>query len=356
MKKIFFFILVSYTIQAQNIDISIFSDYSNKNNILFKAEGSDYTLNSIKKTILCKANVLYYFTENPLGFCISDQNKEIECFDSKIELKPNFERGYFRISVNNDERLYKGSLIIKKDSIVHLINDVKLEEYVAGVVESECGHVKQLDLLRAQAIIARTFALKNKEKHIESGFALCDLTHCQVYKSMCYFKNPILIKKAVLSTSSMILLDEKNELINSVFHSNCGGVTANSEDVWQSFTTYLRSVVDTFCLNQNHSTWIKTIPFNNSTKLACNDFLVRHKLYILNNDTFNLNNFRVNYNLPSTLFSGFKKDDKILLEGKGFGHGVGLCQEGAIRMAELGYNFKQILYFYYTKVRLFSPM
>ena len=120
----------------------------------------------------------------------------------------------------------------------------------------------------------------------------------------------------------MILLDEKNELINSVFHSNCGGVTANSEDVWQSFTTYLRSVVDTFCLNQNHSTWIKTIPFNNSTKLACNDFLVRHKLYILNNDTFNLNNFRVNYNLPSTLFSGFQQDDKIILEGKGFAMGL----------------------------------
>jgi len=356
MKKLFFFILASYTIQAQNIDISIFSDCSNKNNILFKAEGSDYTLNSRKKTIIFQANELYYLTENLLGFCISDQNKQIECFDSKIELKPNIESGYFRISVNNDERLYKGSLIIKKDSILHLINNVKLEEYVAGVVDSECGHVKQLDLLRAQAIIARTFALKNKEKHIESGFSLCDLTHCQVYKSMSYLKNSILIKKAVLSTTSMILLDEKNELINSVFHSNCGGITANSEDVWQSFTPYLRSVIDTFCLNQNHSIWTKNIPFNNSTKFACNDFLVRHKLSIVNNDTINMNNFRVNYNLPSTLFNGFRQNDKIILEGKGFGHGVGLCQEGAIRMAELGYNFKQILYFYYTKVRLFSPM
>ena len=119
--------------------------------------------------------------------------------------------------------------------------------YIAGVSESESGKKDNiLEYYKVQAIICRTYALKNSGKHIKEGYNLCDQEHCQVYKGRC--TNPEILL-AVSKTTGIIIVDRYNQPINAAFHANCGGQTLNSEDVWSKPLDYLKSVPDTFCRN-----------------------------------------------------------------------------------------------------------
>ena len=126
------------------------------------------------------------------------------------------------------------------------INHVDLENYVAGVVQSEVrGISDQTDFYKVQAIISRTYAMGNLRRHNDEGFDLCDDVHCQVYK--CRNNTPIILTATVQSAGEVIV-DGKDNLITASFYSNSGGQTANSEDVWNAPVSYLRSVPDTFSL------------------------------------------------------------------------------------------------------------
>ncbi|RMG80017.1 MAG: hypothetical protein D6707_07095, partial [Bacteroidetes bacterium] len=132
-----------------------------------------------------------------------------------------------------------------------------------------------------------------------------------------------------------------------------------------------RSVCDTFCTDQPHAYWERKIPkkqwleyyekyFNRNLEkdtlyqYCLTDHCQEERGYVLNylDSSTVLTKIRKDWNLRSTFFTIQEKNDTIYIYGNGFGHGVGLCQEGAMKMAELGYTYDEILHYYYSNVHL----
>jgi stage II sporulation protein D len=263
-------------------------------------------------------------------------------------------------------RIYDDHLEISVESnALRFINIVDLENYVAGVVQSEVlGSSDNVDFFKIQAIISRTYAMTNLRKHRREGFNLCDAVHCQAYYSR---NNTARILQGAMESAGMVLVDENGKTILASFHANSGGQTINSEDVWVTSTSYLKSVVDTFSLGMRGSAWQKEF----TTKEWLN-LLHKHYKYDINDRTkrenalnfeqderkthfhenIPLRSMRTDLGLRSTFFSVRQEGDKVILDGKGYGHGVGLSQEGAARMIGEGFSVEDVLKFYYRNVQL----
>lgn len=260
------------------------------------------------------------------------------------------------------QRTYEGNLEVTpaKGGTLMLVNEVEFETYIAGVVQSEI-YGTQSDIFRIQAIISRTWALRNMQKHAAEGYNFCDYVHCQAYQNRCIRPD---IMMGAIQSSGETLVDSTGDLIETPFHSNSGGQTANSEDVWKAALPYLRSVPDTFSYHMRQSDWVKTI----SIDRWLNYFSKKHKIDIADSANLDsllhfeqperkvrllgvpLTRIRTDFQLKSTFFS-VSVDSvtrSVILHGHGYGHGVGLSQEGTIRMVGLGYTYDSILRHYYT--------
>jgi stage II sporulation protein D len=251
-----------------------------------------------------------------------------------------------------------------------VVQETDVDDYVGGVVEAEVGTKLSPEFYKVQAIICRTYVLSHLRRHELEGFNVCDKVHCQVYKGLS-FKGAE-IPRAVEATHGLILLDKDANFIQATFHASCGGQTCNSEDVWGKAMHYLRSVDDSFCLKQRSAVWSKEISrgeWINTMRKNCrqykeaDDALLNDANYafIQNERRFKyqvkdcdvlLKNLRTDLNLKSTYFSASYNGSKIQLKCRGFGHGVGLCQDGAIEMGRRGYKFDAILHFYYKDVTI----
>ena len=260
------------------------------------------------------------------------------------------------------QRTYEGNLEVSPMSggKLMLVNDVEFETYIAGVVQSEI-YGTQTDIFRIQAIISRTWALRNMRKHAADGYNFCDYVHCQAYQNRCIRPD---IMMGAIQSSGETLVDRQGNLIETPFHSNSGGQTCNSEDVWKAALPYLRSVDDTFSFRMRQSDWVKSISidrwlnyFAKSHKLDITDSAVRDSLLHFAQPRrkvklmgIPLTRIRSDFQLKSTLFSVSvdSVSGSVLLHGHGYGHGVGLSQEGTIRMVGLGFSYDSILRHYYT--------
>jgi stage II sporulation protein D len=279
-----------------------------------------------------------------------------------ISLVSNEEGGRFTLRINGqspERRRYSGNLGCKPDmGTMVFINQVDIEEYVAGVVRAEGGPGRDKEYIKTQAILARTYLYKYIDKHIIDGFDLCDDTHCQAYFGI---TDDTSIVQAVEATKGMVIIDADSVPILAAFHSNCGGETARSEDVWLTGLPYLTKKTDPHCRSSNNALWEKTIPLGtwveylknkgyNGTNINELNFTqtTRKPKYVAGEFSFPLTTIRTDFGLRSTFFSIKVRDDKIVISGKGYGHGVGLCQEGAMQMALKGYSYEDIIEFYYT--------
>jgi stage II sporulation protein D len=244
-----------------------------------------------------------------------------------------------------------------------IVNLVDMNNYLAGVVESEGGGGKHLEYYKVQAVMSRTYALKYKAKHNKEGFELCDRVHCQAYHSMMRFTP--LIDSAVIQTSDLIMTSAKGDLIDAYFHANCGGQTCEPQHVWNGKVDYLTTFKDTFCIYTKQAKWETRV-----SQDKWRDFMVNKYNYPINDSVFAsmifqfdqvdrkafyihpvfgipLRDIREEFNLKSTYFSCYPEGNEVVIKGKGFGHGVGLCQEGAMKMARSGIDFEQIMKFYF---------
>jgi stage II sporulation protein D len=251
-----------------------------------------------------------------------------------------------------------------------IINEIEMDNYLAGVIESEGGGGKHLEYYKVQAVLSRTYALDHLTKHIKDGFQLCDETHCQAYLNMMRFTPTI--KQAVQETSSVIMIGPDFKLADGFFFANCGGQTSESDFVWNVSVPYCKSVRDTFCIHSKQATWEKRIPKSKWQRylveqfgFPVNDSIIgpalfkfeqplRTAFYISPHLGIPLRDLREEFKLKSTWFSCAPEGDELVLKGRGFGHGVGLCQEGAMRMAQFGFKYEQILKFYFTGIELFD--
>ncbi len=252
---------------------------------------------------------------------------------------------------------------------LELVNEVFVETYIKGVIHAEAGHHKSLDFFKVQALSARTYALRNIGRHGNHGYDLCDNTHCQAYKGE-YLNNP-LIDQAVAETSGEVIVFEDNQLIEAVFSANCGGFTANSEDVWIANVNYLRAMPDyNFCEGFDNHAWHITIPkLDFLAKLGrylnveaasfdiIPDISGRVKRVVVNGESkyvISGEELRRLFKLKSSRFHVFDSQSLLFIEGSGFGHGVGMCQDGAYYLSETGMDYHRILKHYYQGVDILS--
>ena len=260
------------------------------------------------------------------------------------------------------QRTYEGNLEVTPHAgnSLLLVADVDFETYLAGVVQSEI-YGQQSDIFRIQAIISRTWALRNLRKHRADGYNFCDQVHCQAYLNRCIRPD---IMVGVVRSSGQTLVDSAGALIETPFHSNSGGQTANSEDVWRTALPYLRSVQDTFSYRMRQTDWVKTISadrwlgyFAKTHRLDTGDSAIRDTLLHFSQPVrrarllgIPLTRIRLDFKLRSTFFSVDYDSAarNVVLHGHGYGHGVGLSQEGAIRMVGLGIAYDSVLRHYYT--------
>lgn len=163
---------------------------------------------------------------------------------------------------------YRGSIEIdfdKEQRKLNIINIIGIEEYLYGVLKKEISPRWPAEVLKAQAIAARTFAIFNMDKYIDEGYNICASTNSQAYGGVNHEDS--LTNKAVDETRGMIMT-YKGKLINAVYHSDSGGYTEDSENVWGSFLPYLRSVKSKFeeKVSPPHHTWSYSINVKDLTE------------------------------------------------------------------------------------------
>lgn len=271
--------------------------------------------------------------------------------------------------VVSKHHFYRDNLEVTADgSRLRIVNLVGISNYLGGVIESEGGGGRHLEYYKVQALMSRTYALKNKVRHKEEGFYLCDGVHCQAYHNM--LRRTPLIKEAVEATRGEVIVDENGCLIPSYFAANCGGQTCDPSYVWNKSVPFLEPFMDTFCVHTKQAEWSKAVTKYQWKTFLEKEYGVLESVYgdlLYNFDGSNrtafyihpslgvpMRDLRKKFRLKSAYFSTELKGNEVLIKGRGFGHGVGLCQEGAMQMAKSGFNYKQIALFYFENVRIIN--
>jgi stage II sporulation protein D len=147
-------------------------------------------------------------------------------------------------------RHYRGNLNVRLGSAgLTVVNELPVDDYVAGVLPLEMSAAWPEEALKAQAVAARTFALYNKGRHAEDGYDVCMTTHCQVYGGA--DAEEANTTAAVQATRGEVLY-AAGQPIDALFHTDSGGMTENSEDVWGTHYSYLRATAE---LQQKTMPW-----------------------------------------------------------------------------------------------------
>lgn len=267
------------------------------------------------------------------------------------------------------------------------VETMELEEYLVGTVAAEMPAVFELEALKAQAVAARTYALKRKElasregnPHHPTADVCTDSTHCQAWHSpkelksrwglFPYYSYRRKIEKAVRETEGVVATYE-GKLIDPVYHSTSNGNTENSEEVWKFAVPYLRSVESPWDLEapKYHAEVVMELP-ELATRLGLNPETLsnqetlplktleltaggRIKKIQVGDKILTGEEFRRLLDLNSAAVAWEKEGEQVVFTTKGYGHGVGMSQYGANGMARDGYNYQQILTYYYTGIQLY---
>lgn len=264
---------------------------------------------------------------------------------------------------------YAGTLVIKaKQNELHIVNWVEERDYLAGVLKGETGRGKASSFYEAMAVVARTYAYYYKGRHRKEGFDLCDQHHCQVYKGFSPYNAWF---DAVQRSEGLVIHTSEGQFAEAVFHANCGGQTSDAAWVWKNSIPNCTPVNDPFCFVGKGSRWNISIDkrsFLNKTQLSESDW--EKALQMQDSGTAmcyggerfasiqfggknqNPVQWRSRLNLKSAWFDVHMDSDSVYFSGNGFGHGVGMCQEGAMEMAVQGCGMEEILQFYFRGIRL----
>jgi stage II sporulation protein D len=287
----------------------------------------------------------------------------------KIVLKPVGENDQLHIQpvgAKTNRRRYGQELSLHPYSgRLQFVNHLQLEEYVAGVIEAETGSNQTTEFYKVQAVISRTYAMNNLHKHSTEGFNMCDAVHCQVYHGLPLHEEKTY--EAAYATRDLVIVDHQIIMIDATFHSNCGGHTYKANEVWSKDVKHLQTIEDTYCLQMPHSLWKKTITrsmWDNYVSNQKNPLHSEEDSTVLANmkmkpqyvvdSTLQLNrvDMREALKLRSVKFDVTINSDSVHFFGRGFGHGVGLCQEGAMARANEGMRFQDIIHAYYKDVHI----
>lgn len=276
-------------------------------------------------------------------------------------------------SIRINRREFSGVIqVIQKEGRLMAINIIDVEEYLKGVLPMEISPNWAPESLKAQAVAARTYALYRRENNSLQDYDLVSTTMDQVYAGV--GRAHPASNRAIRDTRGLVI-EHEGHLILAAYHSTSAGPTEDAGRVWGVDVPYLKGVNCPFDRDSPRYQWTRRFSLDfvervfskrgyavgiistvsafertGSGRVAQLRFLHSEGELILPGTEFR----RVlGYSdLPSTRFIIEKEGNTLLIKGKGFGHGVGLCQWGAKEMAELGYSFDRILKFYYPEVEV----
>jgi len=261
-----------------------------------------------------------------------------------------------------------------------------LEDYVKGVVASEMPASAGAEALKAQAVVARTNAVRkmrilggtpsrsdadvSSDHRVDQAWNPLAVLR-EKWGPVGFWLNWPKVEKACEETRGVILLYGGSPC-EALFHSTCGGHTEAAKDVWGRDVPYLRGVTCSFC---QHSPYYKpetvtvslsqvsaslaqlgvSVPVSRITGSTMSVTQVsatgRVKEVLVDGQTHRGLELRMALNLRSTLMSWSVRKDSVVFQVRGYGHGVGMCQFGADGMAKQGRTFQEILSYYYPGTR-----
>ncbi|UCD32875.1 MAG: SpoIID/LytB domain-containing protein [Desulfobacterales bacterium] len=274
-----------------------------------------------------------------------------------------------------DSRRYRGHVSITATSGgLEVVNSIPLEQYLYGVVPKEMSHKWDKEALMAQAVAARTYVLYVKNKNSDKPYDVEATTASQVYGG--YEAETYASNSAVDGTHGQVMT-YNGSLIIAYFHANSGGHTEDAKNVWSADIPYLRGIPDRYSERIPGGSWEYFLSYEDvrnrlnrhglgigrirelkSTGLSRSGRNLQVKV-VSDQGTYALksNNFRIKVGmtkLKSTRFRMQTHRRGILIRGNGYGHGVGMSQWGANRMAQAGFKYQDILKHYYRGVRIVS--
>lgn len=266
-------------------------------------------------------------------------------------------------------RFYKGDIYIKTaaDEKLEVIEHLSVEDYLYGVLGVEMSPGWPLEALKAQAVASRTYALKNVNP--KKDYDLSDGVEAQVYNGTALINSRII--DAVNSTRGEVLT-YRGRLITAFFHACCGGVTASAKAAWgEDVVKPLSGIRDPFCVNSKHFRWefyasaedlLAFIQKSGSTALRIRSVRIHKKDRSGRVQSFRfatdagavtvqaseLRKYLGTGDIRSTFVTKVAPyNGGYEFSGRGWGHGVGMCQDGARQMALNGRKYKSILKHYY---------
>ena len=268
---------------------------------------------------------------------------------------------------------FRGTLIFKveSDETFTVVDELGVEDYLLGVLPREMEPNWPAEALKAQAVVARTFAYYNLGKYRKSGFDLTSDTRSQVYGGV--GQETEAVRQAVAQTRGEVL-GYQGELLDVYYHACCGGHTANYAAVWgrgAKTPRPLRGVRDRYCSRSPLARWTAFIAADDVLAAIQARHLAGGKLryfrpgrrdsagYVrsftakvggetLTVDAGEFRRFVGTTNLRSLRLSSVRlRRAGVEFSGSGSGHGVGLCQWGARLQAERGRGYEQILDYYF---------
>ena len=291
---------------------------------------------------------------------------------------------------------YRGALVIisENEKAISFVNVLDVEDYLRGVVPKEIGVLREPDIeaVKVQAVAARTYAYKRMAANQRNTFDLVSTVADQVYAGA---NVEYAVSDMAIAQTKDIIMVYGNEIAGAFYHSTCGGKTANIEDVWGGAARpYLRSVSDTdssgniYCRDSRAFTWEESwngaqlgkiltrfsadnnisAPFKGTLRtvevkerFACGR--VKSCSIVSSSGAFMTGGDRVRFLFRRDASanqilrsSNFEVENaggsRVIIRGRGYGHGIGMCQTGAIARARAGQDYRQILEAYYSGVAL----
>ena len=353
---------ITVSLSAQNdkyIRVAIIQDIES---LIIKIKGSYEIVDSASGKILYRSkNLKSTVTSYKNGILIAGLTLNA----AKILLKADDPEA---ILVNN--RRFNGDiqLINKENGHLLVINYVELEDYVKGILYHEVSHYWPIEALKAQAVVCRTYAIYQINENKAKDYDLTADIYSQVYggkTSERYRTN-----KAVDETKRQVLV-YKDKVFPAYFHATCAGHTQDASLLWNIDIAPLKGVFCGFCKESPHFKWHSVLSLkkikDSLLKSGYSGFEKIKDIVILAKDSssritylkiitdkkdikISAKDFREILKpniIKSTNFILTIVGEDAVFQGLGWGHGVGMCQWGAYFMAKKGYNYRQILEYYY---------
>lgn len=332
------------------------------------AKGTSFTIKGMDLVVLDAAGrpvpLPDAYTEVPIAV----KNRRIAVAGREVLSEPltvESRSVYFRVN----GRQYRDRITLYRDGERLLaVNTIGLEEYLVGLINHEVSSAWSMEAVKAQAVVARTYALFQAGNSRDPRYDLESTVDDQVYGGS--QTEDYRSAKAVRETEGEVLVDADGSVVQAFYSSNCGGITELPQNVWGSGTALQKSVKDPWCASAPGTSWSFSVDATAfGAKLKANGHAggtvtkvsikrrtaAERALTVVVTSTGGATTMSGNElrrilgydKLKSARFSISADDGAFTFRGKGAGHGVGMCQWGAKGMADGGYSYRQILGHYY---------